>query len=565
MSEGRASFEVMVQRDNRWVTEAVRGKETEAKELALKYFADKKCEGVRIVRNWLRADGNTIENEVFCQTRVVKDDGEIRIAPLESAPPRCEATTDYYGLESRNVMSRILRPYFDKMFLTPTEVIHNYRELKRLQDKDTLVPSAVDRVAFLQTRETDQDSKARRDEILKSIEQMSARARKVEKAELPKLTENFSAAMTAVQGLADEDPGYLALVVLARDLLNLRSFAGKLERLCKLAAAETDPKALTMLDGVITDVLGANVLQEVLGWMPGLGRAVAAMFDLADGILIAEKSEAPEAAALLNRLMGESKLPAARALILDRAHRQLRSTNPLYRSDATKEMDEFNRLLKRLITQNGLYSGTETAEAVTSRYTRLLPQGGAVGRRSAIISLFRMMPDKAMGVIYLCDLARSEMGTEHAEDMIEQFNPVFQARNIADFCDKGLSPRDRMARATLAHRTMSASVYPDELKKRITDHIDGVLERYLNEHQIIEKLDHADSPLRDRAVRLVQFCAAGVLPEGKALSRARQRILTLLRQPNFDAHFVEGITDPARAQVALRDFHGLLVKAGFGN
>ena len=112
---------------------------------------------------------------------------------------------------------------------------------------------------------------------------------------------------------------------------------------------------------------------------------------------------------------------------------------------------------------------------------------------------------------------------------------------------------------------MSASVYPDELKKRITDHIDGVLERYLNEHQIIEKLDHADSPLRDRAVRLVQFCAAGVLPEGKALSRARQRILTLLRQPNFDAHFVEGITDPARAQVALRDFHGLLVKAGFGN
>jgi hypothetical protein len=40
-----------------------------------------------------------------------------------------------------------------------------------------------------------------------------------------------------------------------------------------------------------------------------------------------------------------------------------------------------------------------------------------------------------------------------------------------------------------------------------------------------------------------------VLPEGKALDRARRRIIKLLRQPNFDAHFVEGIAD---------------AKAGFG-
>lgn len=90
------------------------------------------------------------------------------------------------------------------------------------------------------------------------------------------------------------------------------------------------------------------------------------------------------------------------------------------------------------------------------------------------------------------------------------------------------------------------------------------MEKYLIDEQIVEKLDHHDSSLRDRAVRLVQFCAAGVLPEGRAMSRARQRIVTLLRSPNFDAHFVDGITDPARAQKALRDFHQLLVRAGFG-
>ena len=92
-----------------------------------------------------------------------------------------------------------------------------------------------------------------------------------------------------------------------------------------------------------------------------------------------------------------------------------------------------------------------------------------------------------------------------------------------------------------------------------------MIDEYLIAEQIIEKLDHPSSTLRDRATRLVQFCAAGVLPEGKALTRARERIRAILRQPNFDAHFVEGIADPAKAQKALRDFHQLLInKAGFG-
>jgi hypothetical protein len=40
--------------------------------------------------------------------------------------------------------------------------------------------------------------------------------------------------------------------------------------------------------------------------------------------------------------------------------------------------------------------------------------------------------------------------------------------------------------------------------------------------------------------------------------------VALLHQPNFDAHFVGAIADPAKAETALRDFHQLLVnKAGF--
>ena len=566
MVADRASFEVQVSKDGRWSTDVIVYKEDEARTIAKKFLADKKCEGAKIVRNWLRADGTMVESEVFCETRAVRDDGPLHITPIESVPAEiCETPEEFLGPDARGVMSRVFRTYLDKAFLTPTELMHSYKELKRLQDKDTLVPSAVDRVAQLQTKDKEQDAKSRGQEIFKSIDDISARARRVESMKLPKLDGHFSEVIAKIGAMGQgEDSDYLAMVVLSRDLINVRNWVGKLERLCALAVADPDPHAVEMLDGVIADVLGSNVVQDVLGWQPGLGAAIIAMFDLADGKMPAVKSDAGESAEILNRLFAEKKLPISRAMLLDRAHRQIRSPNPLYRNESSKELDEFKRLVGRTLCPAGLICGTETADALTMRYSRMVEQGGAAGRKAAIESVCRLMPDPAAGLIYLSELSHGALAAEHMDDMVGTLEQVFRCRSIGDLCQRTLPPKDRMLHATTAHRVAMASAFAPEMKARLADFVDTILERYLIDEQIVEKLDHQDSPLRDRAVRLVQFCAAGVLPEGKAMTRARQRILALLRQPNFDAHFIDGFTDPLRAQKALRDFHQLLIKAGFG-
>lgn len=565
MALDRANFEIQVMRDGRWSTDLVRGDEKEAIAAAKRFLADKKCEGARVVRNWARSDGTMIEKEVFSETRAVKDDGPIRIVQVDSAPAKCEAPSDYSGLQSRMLMNRLFRNYMEKAFVTPTELIHNYKELKRLQDKDTLLPSAVDRVAYLQTRESEQDSRDRSAEIFKSVDQMSARARRADGLRLPKLNGRFKDMYDSVAGMTGgDDADYLAMVVLSRDLVDVRNWVGKLDRLCRLAVEEGDPHSLELLDGVIADVLGANVVQEILGWQPSLAAAINSMFDLADGVFAAGKSDAGESAEMLNALFKERKLPASRLCLIDRAHRQLKSANPLYRNDPSKEMEAFGQVVRRLLTPTGLLFGPESADALTTRYMRTVVEGGIAGRRAAIAGTFNAMPDRAYGLIYLCDLAASEFAEGVAEDIVLMLDRVLDCRVIAHLCERTLTPKDRMLRATNAHKAMMASVFPDALKTKVAAHIDGILEKYLIDEQIVEKLDHQDSSLRDRAVRLVQFCAAGVLPEGRAMTRARTRILTLLRQPNFDAHFVDGISDPARAQKALRDFHQLLVRAGFG-
>ncbi|MCR6633250.1 MAG: hypothetical protein NVV74_26185 [Magnetospirillum sp.] len=565
MASSSANYEIQILRDGRWSAQSYVDKQETAIAAAKRYLMDHKCEGAKVIHNWSRPDGKIVEKEIFSEVRNSRDEGPVRIVEVDSAPPRCEATQDYYGAASRGLMNRILRNYLEKVLVTPTELLHNYRELKRVQDKDMLVPSAVDRVAFLQTRGSQQDSRVRRDEIHKAIDAMSARARRAEGLKLPKLSGTFHQVIAAIDDLGEaEETDYLALVALSRHLLDTRNWLGKLDRLCRLAQQEAHPRALDLLDGVVADVLGANVVQEILGWQPSLASAIIHMIDLSEGNLPAEKSDAGPSAELLNALLKDDKLPAAKAALVDRALRQLKSANALYRTDPSKERAAYASVVERMVTPSGLLFGPEGAEALTLRQTRMVEEGGATGRRVALQATYEAMPDKAFGLIYLCELARSDFGSDNAPDIMVQLDRVLEATCLGELCQRTLSAKDRMMRATLAHHTVSQSVFPEATRKRLAELIDGILEKYLVEEQVIEKLDHHESALRDRAMRLVQFAAAGVLPEGRAMARARQRIVALLRSPNFDAHFIDGISDPAKAQKALRDFHQLLVRAGFG-
>lgn len=400
--------------------------------------------------------------------------------------------------------------------------------------------------------------------MFKAIGRISARARKVEKLKLPKPGESLSGLLRSLK-FTEDTSDYLAMVSLSRDLLTYRSWLGKLDRLLDLAEEETDPNAIEMLDNVISDVLMSNVLQDILGQQTNLGRAIMRMFDLADGKFPPDYSDAASTVTKLNAVLSGGLYPRSKTSIIDRAHRQIRSVSPLCRDGTDKEMVEFQKIIHRVLTPVGFISGSDTAEALTSRYTRLVIQGGVAGRKAAILGTFRAMPDAATGIIYLSELILSQYAEEHSEDMCRKFHDVLKLGTLDEFCEKGLSLRERLSRATNAYRALAPTPFPDQVKERVLVHIDAIIDRFLVEEEIIEKLDHADSSLRDRAQRLVQFCAAGILPpQGKSVDRTRTRILNLLRQPNFDSRFIEGITDPAAAQETLRHFHQLLVKAGFG-
>jgi hypothetical protein len=563
MAEQRYSFDVETKDGSRWVTACTWPDQYQARKRANQLLADPQCEGARIIRTWRRPDGVAVDTEIFRQLRAHKDDGIVRITPVESVKGSCHTLHDFFGFDSRQAMARIFRAYLARVVATPTEIIHSLRHLKRIHEKDDLMRSAVDLVATLQTPHGGQDLRRRRDEIYQAVDEMVARARLLDTASLPKLDQKFSTVMGSLgRGIDRDQRHYLMLAALSRDLGERPNWVSKLDLLCGMAEAETEPEALEMLDGVIADVLGTDIIQDILGLQPSLGTTICALLDLADGIAPATRTNTAEVTARLCHLLADGKLPASRRCIIERAHRALRLPTPLKPNEREQDPAELRKIIARVVTPTGLHSGADTAHALTIRFTRMVEEGGKTGRRAALKGVFLAMPDLAFGVIYLCEAGRSDFAREHLADMEALFDHVLPVAAIGAFCHPDLTGDARMARATAAYHAMAASPFSAETKSRVTLHIDTLLERFVVEDKIVDQFDQPGSPLRERALRLVRFCDSGLLPQGRALQQAQKRVLALLRQPDFPALFVAGINDPLAAQAALREFFTLLKRSG---
>jgi hypothetical protein len=558
-------FDVQTQREGTWVTQVSGEDKEEALETAKRLFGNKACTGIRVMQTVTKADGVIVETEIYSETRMVKVSDAIRSSKIDWAPPPCTNMEEFYGSTSRRLIGRVLRDYCDKIVVTPTEILYNIKEALRLEDKGGLIQGAIDKIAALQGGTNPARVKKRNEALTQTVEQMISRARKADKLALPKISNSFAAAMVACTKIETqgEDTTYVAMSVLARDLSAIRNWLGKLHRLSKLADQDQDnPVALAILDGVIADCLAGAVVQDILGYQINLASAILAMIDLSEGKLVPEKSDAGDAAGIINRLCGQGKLPETRQSLLERAHRQLSGTNPLSRNDADRERDEFKRVLDRLVRPNGLYSGPETAEALTLRYNRLLEKGGVSGRRAAFNGLFFLIPDRTGSIHYMCDLARTLFAEDCAEDIVEKYDTILNLRSFMELGRQGLGIKERMQRLTAAHKAIAASTFPDDIKAKLMGQLVGLLDRYVNEVQMLDKIDSPTAPVKDRAMILVQFCSAGMLPPGKTLASFRERLKNLTSQPDFDTQFVSATADPEQAQKALLTLKQLLIKSG---
>lgn len=568
MFRKKIKFEVQTLHDGRWILQEFCDDEAAAKALAQKLLKSRTIEGARVIRDWQRNDERHVERVIFSEEKQRRPEKETIVANQIESANQCDAYEDYFRLESRLTINRVIRTYLDRQVLTPTELLHNFSELRRLSNYEALLPASVDKVATLQSRQNGEDSRARRDAIFKNFEKIMAEAREAERSRaLQSLNgKDFAGAFAKVSRMIDapERRDYLALVALSRHLVTNRNWLGKLTDLIEQMDPDLSPDAARLVDGVIADVLGSPiVVQELLGWQPNLATAICSLADLCDGRLAATDRPPEDIVHVLKRLLGKGSLPSAHAALLDRIRRQLAGSTALNRLEPAGEGSAFQKVLDRLFASDGAFGGPATAEALTRRACRMVERGGTRGESDAIAETARRIPEPERKVAYLTELAATPLGAQHVADILGHLDVMVSVKSVDNIVNPRLPPRDKMLLITAMYDRLKASSLPESDRERLAARLDDLLARYLVQEGIIEKLDTPTESLRIRAVRLVQFCASGVLTRGKALAMARDRVITHLRHPNFDQTFVEDLPTMEEKERAAREFFLLLRNAGF--
>jgi hypothetical protein len=568
-------YEVQVSRGGRWQLEGVSGDEKDATSEARRRLGQPGVEGVRVLKEARSRFGQpTI---VFEQKGRVADGEVITLGPIDSPPPRCEKPGDLYGGSARQTMAKLFRSYSSKMNLTVSEVLHNPRELRRVMEKDNLVSSAVSRVASLQSSgESAQAAKTRRDDLFTMLDQVLARAYKAEKTELPSITTVGFAALEQAVALSAPDPEeaeYLKRVAISRELIEERSFLGKLGNAVTWVEGVEPDVAVGALDDFIADTLNdATLVQDLLGPRENLLAATLAGLDLLDGQMALAKGqeearkEINATSERLNKLIGASRLPGAVEVIAERVRSMIASKNPLIRDGSPKdEKEALRKLVERLVPLDAPgRSSAELLDGLLERGARLLNMGGTAGRNEALTFLTDLLAEPPRKLRFLLAVYDSSLRPPLETRLVELIKRwAAEISTAAAVNPSTKNPALVMRAVTNLFYLVRDSALAAELKQQLTEHLDTLLYKYVVEAKILEMIDDPARPLRQRARMLMSMCLPDMLPPGKAVEAARPRVINYLRQPNFTTEVVADLTDPAERDKALRELFDLIRKAGF--
>jgi hypothetical protein len=567
MNAGRANFEVQVFRGNKWHINEVLPSEESARRKADELLTQKTTEGVRIVKELIFGNDSRRESEIFKQMKEVDKAEDYTITPVEEAP-LCENVSEYYETQARNVMARVFSKYLEKQEITPLEMLYNHKSLKRALNLDSMVPSAVDKIAGLHARATATDSRKRKDIIYAAIDRISARAREIDNKPLPELKgsslDDLWAQLDSKVPNA-EDRQYMANTAFARASVQWTGWLGKMTELLPMAKTLKDQRARDMVDEMMSDILVAKtVIKDVIGVSKHMGDAVMRMIDLVEGKCVPTKFAVEELVDLLNVLFAAEALPRAKKVLFDRIERDLKGPTRLTNSeDPVADKEIFLQILNRVVCDQGVTGGRSMAVGLTDRWARLINLGGLTGRKKAMEEVRDKLSSTTRKFVYL--IAMYDPADPNLTEAITAQLKTFagQLNTIQMIAPQATTQKARLQEAAQVQRLVLDSQLGEPLKSLLANKFDEVVSQYIITNKVIERIDDKALAFRERAKRLVTFCTGGVLTEGKAKSIARDSVVGYLRRKDFVSEYTIDIADPAEKEKAIREFYALLAKTGF--
>ena len=567
-------FEILTLNDTTWQIGATVTNKAEAEEIANQMLSESGVTGVRIVLDHTLISKSIDQLEdtdiIFEKLKEIGQE-KVFINDIDKAPD-CSAAEDLLLTDSRKAINKLFRRYLDKNNITAMEALHNSKELKRVQDADGLVPSAIAKVSKLQAGSELSNVNKRRDILFEFVAAITENARKAEEKNLPKIVgTGIDQAIVAIDELSKTDNfDYLLNITITKALIDVRDWWGKLVQSIDCAESTTDQRGVAALDCFIADILSNNsVIQDLLGDQADLGSAIITMLDLSSGSLKLgdieemQNGSIEQTKAKLNLLLSQGTLKESQRVLTDRVGQQIAGAASLSKTGEEGERERFTAILDRLVVKNEIKGGVEIAQAIIERQTRIINKGGLNGLKEAVTTLINQLNSPARKIAFLLSLSKSQKGIEQLSEYIqEQIDLLFLKPESLNSCVAAdLPPNQKMQQVTASFYQIEQSDLELDKKQQLLEKINELLLSYIDESKIMEKIDSTQRPMHLRALMLVGMCQSEMLPKGKASEIPRNILKERMQDPDFNNQLVSQIDDPAEKDKVINRFQAQLKRA----
>ncbi len=374
LSGGRSySFEILLQSQGRWIIDCLMDREADAVQRARALLAQGRGEAVKVVRHRSGPGGTEVKREVLHERRAAAKDAAFRIPAEPDAAPVCESLAELRGLAGRMTLATLFRRSLVEQRITPSELLYDWRYLRRLHDDNRVLAAAIHKVAAKQAGD---GSVAQRRACLEAlVEEGIRRTRDLHghKSKLPILQDSDVEAASGiiVERFGTEAHDEVFLLAVCERLAPLPNLSAKLDMLLRLIAGAGERALETLLEGPLADCLGfPEVVSEIFPESRRLADFLDHLIDFLKGNSLAATTS-PQLKAI-GYLMEAGRAPSCRFVLLDRLQRELAGPAPLDANEPKNEarcLETLRRALK--LGDGGWLGGDATRTALESRRRRL--------------------------------------------------------------------------------------------------------------------------------------------------------------------------------------------------
>lgn len=561
MADAAIKFEVFTEEDSRWVINCIAIDEREAVAHARKLLTSKTTAAVQVVRERVGALGRVFSTIVYEERRSENNKAGFRANALEGAVPGpCLDMVAFLAAESRRVIGRVLRDYFDKFYLSSNELLHSFSHLNRLSNTDSLLYGAVQQVALAQAKVTQEPAKERAKSLHDLVDQAMQRARDAEAdRNRVKLADGGMRALLAeaARRYQGEERAYRVCYAIAEHLADSRNWLDKLDRLIRLAGDGRSAEVAAALDPFLGDLFAStSALRDLIGTPGELGTALESIVRLARGNHDGETTDAPDIVAALSALIAAHGMPETRDSLLLRVAKGIEGGVRFTRGEPKDEVAAFRKLVALLRDQSGVLLGGEPMqEAVAKRSSRWL----APETMDKLVAPPKQPKERFEQILVL---ERIIFGDRNKEILAGYLTEIIDNSHTRDILfGKSGSVLDKMRILAKLQAKVLQSELPEALTSLVAGNLDGAVLSLLLDHRVLDKVEQGDSFVH-RALKLMQFCRSDALTEGKARSVVRERAQSYLKQPRFLALYTADAKNDTDREKLLRDLQSLMADAG---